>query len=289
MDVKGFAVGRRRVGDGEPCLIVAEVAQAHEGSEALAQTYIRAVEGAGADAVKFQCHLPEIESSPNVEWRIKPRVELDADRYPYWQRTAFDGYAWRRLAQAAADVGLEFLCSVFSPEGVDEMDEHVPAWKVASGQVTNTAALEAMAETGKPALISMGMCTWDETEACAAHFNDYALLQCTSLYPCPPEKLGLELISRLRRSTGRPVGLSDHSASIYAGLAAVARGADILEVHVKLSEHDLGLDASSSLTVTELATLVEGVRFIEKAMEPVDKEQMAEELGRMRELFMVAS
>jgi N-acetylneuraminate synthase len=113
-----------------------------------------------------------------------------------------------------------------------------------------------------------------------------AVLQCTTVYPTPPEKVGLNLIPVFRERYRCAVGLSDHSGTIYAGLAAAALGIDVLEVHVTLSREMFGPDVSSSVTTTELRQLVEGVRFIETMhAHPVDKDHLAEELASMRSTF----
>jgi N-acetylneuraminate synthase len=112
------------------------------------------------------------------------------------------------------------------------------------------------------------------------------VLQCTSAYPAAPEVLGLNLIDEFRARYGVPVGLSDHSGTIFPGLAAAALGIAVLEVHLTLSRQMFGPDVSSSLTPDELAQLVEGVRFIHRARShPVDKDAMAEELAPLRALF----
>lgn len=289
--MSGFSIGPKHVGDGAPCLIVAEVAQAHEGSLLLAHTYIDAIADAGADAVKFQCHIAEAESTPDEPWRVEPRWPQDASRYEYWRRMEFTPEQWWSLKAHADDRGLIFLCSPFSVEAVNLLDPLVPAWKVASGEITNGPLLEAIRATGKPMIASTGMSRWDEVHSLVEWWSrladaaGMALLQCTSEYPTPPERVGLGIMADYAWHR-RSCGLSDHSGTIWPSLAAVTLGASIVEVHVKLSPHDQGFDASSSITIEELAQLVTGVRFIEKAKQPVDKDAMARELAPMRALFM---
>lgn len=278
----GFDIGPKHVGDGAPCLIVGEVGMAHDGSLGMAHAYVDAIANAGADACKFQCHIAEAESTPDEPWRLVPTWPQDANRYEYWKRTEFTEEQWWSLASHAEDRGLIFLCSPFSVEAVKLLDPMVPAWKVASGEVTNDALWEAVATTEKPVLLSSGMSTKEEVKRAAWLLPCVCVMQCTSLYPCPPEKTGLNMLSRW----GRPVGLSDHSGTIYPGLAAVALGCDVLEVHVTLSREAFGFDVSSSITTQELRRLVEGVRFIEKAKQPVDKDALARELEPMRRIFM---
>jgi len=147
-----------------------------------------------------------------------------------------------------------------------------------------------MASTGLPMLLSTGMSAMDEIDAAVRRIREaglsLAVLQCTSAYPCPGEKVGLNLLSEFRRRWNCPVGLSDHSGTIYPGLAAATLGCDVLEVHVTLSRRMFGPDVSSSVTVEQLAQLVEGVRFIERMnRHPVDKDALAAELAPMKRLF----
>src|SRR5437667_12254227 len=121
-----------------------------------------------------------------------------------------------------------------------------------------------------------GMSPSEEVDAAIARIRvrrlPFAVLQCTSKYPCPPEQVGLNLLGFFRERYGCPVGLSDHSGSVYPGLAAVTLGAEVLEVHVTLSREMFGPDVAASGTTGELRQLVEGVRFIEgMQLHPVDK------------------
>jgi N-acetylneuraminate synthase len=155
--------------------------------------------------------------------------------------------------------------------------------------VTNTQLLERMGATGLPVLLSSGMSTLAELDAAVAMLRDsapYAVLQCTSAYPVAPERVGLNLLEEFRERYGCPVGLSDHSGTIFASLAAAALGAEILELHVTLSRAMFGPDVPASLTPGELASVVTGVRYIEKARaNPVAKDELAAELEPMRAMF----
>jgi N,N'-diacetyllegionaminate synthase len=283
----GFDIAGRHVGDGSPCLIVAEVGQAHEGSLGQAHAYIDAIAQAGADAVKFQCHIAEAESTPDEQWRVPPDWPQDESRYAYWKRMEFTQEQWWSLAAHAEQVGLIFLCSPFSVEAVRLLDPMVPAWKVSSGEIGNTALLAAILDTGKPVLWSTGMSTEDEVQATENWLDGEGvpnvLMHCTSKYPCPPESIDLSVI---KASEVGPVGLSDHSGTIWPALAAVTLDACVVEVHVCFSKQEFGFDVESSITIDDLARLVEGVRFIEKAKTPVDKDAMARELEPMRKLFL---
>jgi len=272
------------------CLIVAEVAQTHDGSLGIAHAFIEAIASAGADAVKFQTHIAAAESTLDEPWRVEFSPQ-DKARYDYWKRMEFTEEQWRGLKEHAEKRDLRFLSSPFSIEAVELLTRvGVAGWKVASGEVTNTAMLEHMAATGLPVLLSTGMSHLSEidvaVERVKAHDVPLAVLQCTSMYPCPPEKAGLNLIPFFRERYGCAVGLSDHSGTIYPGLAAAALGIQVLEVHVTLSREMFGPDVSSSITTSELRQLVQGIRFIEKMKaNPVDKDLMAKAMAALRATF----
>lgn len=272
-------------------MIVAEIAQAHDGSLGMAHAYIDAVARAGADAVKFQTHLAAAESSPAEPWRVKFSYQ-DATRYDYWKRMEFTEAQWAGLKDHATEMGLKFLSSPFSVEAVDLLTRiGVEAWKVASGEFNNGPMLERMLETRLPILLSTGMSRMTEIVAAVERIRARApaltVLQCTSEYPCPPEKVGLNLLQVFRRRFGCAVGLSDHSGTIFPGLAAVTLGIEVLEVHVTLSREMFGPDVKSSITTAELRQLTEGARFIERMrVRPVAKDEMAAELAPIRSMFL---
>jgi N-acetylneuraminate synthase len=271
-------------------VIIGEVAQAHDGSLGIAHAYIDAIANAGADAVKFQTHIAAAESTPDEPWRVK-FSQQDVSRYDYWKRMEFTEEQWCGLKRHANARGLEFLSSPFSCESVELlMRVGVAAWKVASGEVNNTLMFERMAATGLPILLSTGMSPLSEIDAAVEGIKAQGLpltvLQCTSVYPCPAEKVGLNLIPFFRERYGCGVGLSDHSGTIYPGLAAATMGISVLEVHVTLSREMFGPDVSASVTSMELRQLVEGVRFIERMRAShVDKNSILSEIHPLREVF----
>ena len=285
-----FSLGSRTVGSGHPCLIVAEVAQSHDGSLGFAHAFIDAIANAGADAVKFQTHIAAAESTPAEPWRVKFSPQ-DATRYDYWRRMEFAEEQWRGLKRHTEDRGLIFLSSPFSAEAVELLERvGMVAWKVASGEVSNAPLLERLLATGRPILLSSGMSPLAELDATVARAQavpvPIAVLQCTTAYPCPPERIGLNLLPIFRDRYGCPVGLSDHSGTIFAGLAAATLGCDVLEVHVTLSREMFGPDVPASVTTTELHQLVDGVRFVERLRaSPVDKDAAAGDAAAMRQLF----
>ncbi len=259
-------------------MIIAEIAQSHEGSLGIAHGYIDALAGTGVDAVKFQTHIARAESSEYEPFRVKFSYE-DATRYDYWKRMEFTPEQWAGLKQHCEDQGLEFISTPFSNAAVDLLERlGVKRYKIGSGEVNNHLMLEKIAWTGKPILLSSGMSSLKELDEAVALLRPYGnaltILQCTTAYPTLPEQWGLNVIPLLRERYQLPVGFSDHSGDIYACLAAATMGAEVLEFHAVFDKRMFGPDAPASLTMDQIAQLVRGVRQIEKAMSiPVDKNQ----------------
>ena len=274
-----------------PCAVIADVAQAHDGSLGTAHAFIDAVAGTGADAIKFQTHIAAAESTSAEPWR-KKFSRQDATRYDYWRRMEFTEEQWRGLRDHAAERGLLFLSSPFSMQAFELLDRiGVAAWKVASGEITNTPVLEAILGNRLPVILSTGMSPLHEVDAAVEMVRQsglpLAVLQCTSMYPCPAEQVGINVIGEFRQRYACAVGLSDHSAVIYPGLAAATMGIQVLEVHVTLSRRMFGPDVIASLTPEELSQLVAGVRYIERLRaHPVDKSSPPDAVAPLREIFM---
>jgi len=267
-----FMLADHRIGDDAPCFIVAEVGLAHDGSLGTAHAFIDVAARAGVDAIKFQTHIADAESSPDEPFRV-PFSRQDDSRMAYWARTAFDAGAWRGLAEHARDSRLIFLSSPFSLAAVDLLESiDGPAWKIASGEVSNLLLLDRIARTGRPVILSSGLSDDDELARSINRLRDadvdVALLRCTTAYPSPPEQIGLDLLPRWRERFDVPVGLSDHSGVVWHGVIAAANGAAIVEVHVTLSRDAFGPDVPASLTPEELTQLVQGIRFAERMRTP---------------------
>ena len=288
--VSSFKIAGRDIGANSPAFIVAEVAQAHDGSLGMAHAFIDAAAEAGADAVKFQTHLAAEESTLDEPFRVQ-FSEQDRTRFDYWRRMEFSHAQWQTLAAHAKERGLIFLSSAFSMAAVDLLKEiGVPAWKIGSGEFGATNLWEAMAATGLPILFSTGMASRAEIDQAVTLFRSsavpHALLQCTSAYPSPLEEVGLNVIDELKEQYRCPVGLSDHSGSVFPGLAAVARGADIVEVHAIFNRNMFGPDVGASLTFEELHMLCAMRDAVAKMdAHPVDKDRMAERLEATRAIF----
>jgi N-acetylneuraminate synthase len=242
-------------------LVIAEAGLLHDGSLGNAIRMAEVAAAMGVDAVKFQLHDSAAEM---VRDAPSPSHFQAESRYDYYRRTAFTDDQWRLLKERCEEAGIEFLCSAFSLEALERLEGlEVRRHKIPSGEVTNLALVRRAAETGKPLIISSGMSSTDELEAAisvAAETNDdITLFQCTSAYPCPPDRVGLNLIRELRERFRRPVGFSDHTVGPYAAHAAVA----------------LGADARFAAEPDDLRELVAGIRAIEEMIAaPADKDDL---------------
>jgi len=262
--------------------IIAEIAQAHDGSLGIAHSYIDALVGSGVNTIKFQMHIAESESSEFEQFRVNFSYE-DKTRYDYWDRMGFTLEQWQGLKLHCEDKNFRFLCSPFSMQAVDWLERlNVERYKIASGEMYNFPMLEKICKTGKPILLSSGMSSYADIMETIDFIHKYegvfdGIFQCTTAYPTPPEKYGLNVIQELKKILHCKVGLSDHSGEIYSALASVALGAEMLELHVVFDKSMFGPDAKSSLTIQEFKALSDGVSKISKALNhPVDKNQTEE-------------
>jgi N-acetylneuraminate synthase len=274
----------------EGCAVIAEVAQSHDGDLDAAHGYIDAIAGTGAHGVKFQTHIAAAESTAHEPWRVKFSAQ-DESRYDYWKRMEFSEEEWAALSAHATEKDLLFVSSPFSDAAVGLLERvGVDGWKIASGEAGTLPMLEKIAATGKPVLLSTGMSPWAEIDAAVEILRGgkgaLAVLQCTSVYPTPPEKTGLNVISELRRRYDCAVGLSDHSGTIYPALVAAAEGIEVLELHVTFDRDGAGPDVPASVTFEEMHQVMEGLRFVETARRhPLNKDAQASEMKELRAIF----
>ena len=288
--MKNIFIGDREVGKRQSCFLIAEIGQAHEGSLGIAHSYIDAVAESGVDAIKFQTHIAEAESTLQDQFRINFSYE-DANRFDYWKRMEFTEQQWVGIREHCDRVGIIFLSSAFSVEAVELLDKiGMPAWKVGSGEVSNPLILDAMLKTSKPILLSSGMSSWKELdesiEILSEKKADYAIFQCTSKYPTSLEDTGLNVFRKMKKKYDVPIGMSDHSGSTSVAYSSIANNADILEFHVVFNKQMFGPDTKSSLDFDQLSQVVKfrNDNFLIES-NPVDKDSMAKELSSIKALF----
>jgi N-acetylneuraminate synthase len=271
-------------------MFIAEIGQAHDGSVGILHSYIDALANTGIDAIKFQTHIAEAESSQFETFRI-PFSYVDKTRYDYWSRMQLTVGQWIEVKEHCHNVGLQFISSPFSCRAVDVLEEAgVDRYKIGSGEVTNLLMLEKIAATGKPVILSSGMSTLEELDAAVAIFKEkkveVAVLQCTTAYPTKPHEWGLHIINQLKNRYDIATGLSDHSGDIMACLAATALGGEILEFHVVFDKRMFGPDAKASLEIDEVERLVKGVKEIKASLQnDFCKNRLAEEMAGLKKLF----
>lgn len=259
--MQNLKINNFSIDDNSPCFIIAEVAQAHDGSFGFAHSFIDLVANTGANAIKFQTHIAREESTINEQFRVNFSYQ-DKTRYDYWKRMEFSPEQWQDLSDHAKSKGLIFLSSPFSVKAVDILEDiNIPAWKIGSGELRNYEMLEAIAKTNKPVLISSGMSDYSELKFCINFLKDLnpkvkiGLFQCTTEYPTDPKNIGLNVIKELKEKFAYPVGLSDHSGDIVPSIAAIALGANIIEVHICFDKYQFGPDSTSSLNRAQLLEL----------------------------------
>jgi N,N'-diacetyllegionaminate synthase len=256
--------------------IIGEIGQAHDGNIALAHAYIDALAGAGVDAIKFQLHMAEAESSLHEPFRV-PLPYRRETRMEYWKRMEFSMSEWLELKSHCEAVKVDFIVSPFSIQAVEMLEQiEVSAFKIGSAETDNLLMLTKIADCGKAIILSSGMSSLCELDVAIDYLRSrsclISLMQCTSSYPTKPQQWGINMIAELTSRYRLPVGFSDHSGDIFACLAAASAGAKLLEFHIVFDKRMPGPDTSSSLTVDEATLMINGVRQIEVARHnPVDK------------------
>tara|TARA_B110000211_G_scaffold225853_1_gene278664 strand:- start:8777 stop:9784 length:1008 start_codon:yes stop_codon:yes gene_type:complete len=271
--------------------IIAEIGNTHEGSLGLAKQFIKAAADCGVDAVKMQTHIFEAESLPCAP---NPPYFRDETRKEYFERTSFTLEQWKELKRYSQnDMKIDFFSSPFSLEAVDLLEKvGMDTYKIASGEVNNIPLLEKIAKTKKRVLLSSGMSSWSEIDEAVQTLQlngceDLTVLQCTSEYPCPPEQSGLNVLDELKlRYENIKIGYSDHTMGLAIPLAAVVKGATVIEKHFTLSQKMYGSDAMNSIEPKEFKRLVDEIRQIQIALSHnVDKDEKVRYLKDMKRTF----
>jgi pseudaminic acid synthase len=256
------------------CFVVAEVSANHIQNFNRALKMIRKAKECGADAVKFQAYTPDTLTLDvdNRYFRIKHPKWGGQTLYQLYQK-AYTPWSWfRKLKQAADDLGITFFATAFDQSAVDFLEGlRVPFHKIASFELTDLPLIEYAAKTKKPLILSTGMASLAEIQEAVkvaknAGAREVILLKCVSSYPAKPEEMNLRIIPDLAKRFHCPVGLSDHTLGIEISTAAVCLGARVIEKHFTLSKKIKGPDSFFSIEPQELKTLVKNIRTVEKAL-----------------------
>lgn len=269
--------------------IIAEIAQAHDGSLGIAHSYIDALARTGVNAIKFQTHIADAESSSFEKFRIQFSYKNES-RFDYWKRMEFSKQEWIGLKQHCEDLGLDFLSTPFSCEAVDLLESlNVKKYKISSGDVDNYLLIDKICSTGKEIIISSGMSDLNilsqTIERIKNSGNSLTVLQCKTEYPTKPANWGLNCIKVIKDKFGVKVGLSDHSGEIFSSLAAVTLGAEVIEFHVVFDKQLFGPDTLASLTLVQTEELVKGIRQIETSLDQSCNKEDDLKQSEMRNIF----
>ncbi len=275
--------------------IIAEIGSVHDGSFGNACKLIEAAAESGADIVKFQTHIANEETLINAP---SPSYFSVEDRFSYFERTSFSIDQWKKLKKVASDNNLSFLSSPFSIKAVDLLESiEIDAYKIASGEVTNLPLLEKIASTNKEIFLSTGMSNFEEIDQALKILKTnkpLTVMQCSSIYPCPPEKVGINVIEIMKSKyfDFAKIGFSDHTLGFAAGIAAVVKGAEVIEKHLTLSNRMYGSDAANAMEVEEFKFFVKMIRetsIIKNSI--IDKDDLTDyrEMKNIFEKSIVAS
>jgi N-acetylneuraminate synthase len=267
---KFIKMNSRKIGTDFPPFVIAEIGINHEGSMAKAKQMIRDAAKAGAECVKFQCHVVEDEMVP-VAKKIIPGHAKESI-WDIMKKCAFSEKQDRELKKYVESFGMIYLSTPFSRAGADQLRKMgVKAYKIGSGECNNYPLIEHIASFGKPVILSTGMNDLESIRKSVRILEKYkvpyAILNCTSMYPVPYDKVRLGAIGELEKSfPGAVVGLSDHSIGNYTCFGAVALGARILEKHYTSSKKWPGPDIALSIDPEELKDLVFGSKAVFQAL-----------------------
>ena len=269
-----ITIDGRQVGPGQPAFVIAEAGVNHNGDLERGLLLVDAASAAGADAVKFQTFKAEnivVNNAVKVGYQAR-NTDSRESQFEMLRNLELSREDHEHLMDRSVQRGICFLSSPFDAESIELLDElGVPAFKVPSGEIVNTAYLRAVAEKGRPLIVSTGMATLEEIEEAIqvieeTENRDVVLLHCTSDYPTAAEDVNLRAMASLRSTFGYPVGYSDHTVGSDVALAAVALGACVLEKHFTLSRDLPGPDHRASLEPEELKSMVASIRGVERAL-----------------------
>lgn len=279
-------INGRRIETGGPVYVIAELSANHHQNFDDAVRLIHAAKQSGADAVKLQTYTPGTItiSSDQPYFRIGGGTIWDGETLYDLYAKAYTPWEWQpKLKELAGTLGMDLFSTPFDSTAVDWLEAmRVPAYKIASFELTDLPLIRRVAATGKPVILSTGMATLSEIEeavaaARSAGVTGLALLKCTSAYPSPPDEMNLLTIPHLSQAYDVPVGISDHTLTVSVPVTAVTLGACIVEKHLTLSRAVPGPDSAFSLEPEEFKTMVEAVHNARRSIGAVRYGPTAEE------------
>ena len=268
--------------------IIAEAGVNHNGDINLAYQLVDAAKAAGVDCIKFQTFKSEnLVSHTAQKAEYQKAATGDSSQQDMLKQLELSFGEFVSLKEYCDRKGICFLSTPFDFESIEFLNSiEMPFWKIPSGEVTNYPYLVALAKTGKPVVMSTGMCEMQEIEDAIAVLrengaSDIKLLHCNTEYPTPYEDVNLRAMKTLRDAFGVEVGYSDHTKGIEVPIAAVSMGASVIEKHFTLDRNMEGPDHKASLEPQELKQMVDSIRHIEAALGSGDKKPSPSEKKNM--------
>ncbi len=263
-------IANREISAHHPPLVIAEIGINHGGDLEVAKSMVRMARDAGCEMVKHQTHFVEDEMTEEAKSIFPPNADVSI--WEVMQRCALSPDDEMALKAYTEELGMIYISTPFSRAAADFLDGiDVPAFKIGSGEADNLPLIRHIAGFGKPVIMSTGMQTIETLRASVDILDkagvDYALLECTNLYPSPPEIVSLKGVTELKKAFPKAVvGFSDHSIGPEMALASVALGASILERHFTDSRYRKGPDISCSMDPAELKFLIDRSKEIHTAL-----------------------
>ncbi|WP_043802908.1 pseudaminic acid synthase [Arenimonas malthae] len=288
--MNNYEIAGRRIGQGHPPYVIAEMSANHNGSIDTALRIIGEAHKAGADAVKIQTYRPDTITmdSDREEFRIRGGLWDGRTLYELYSEAHMPWDWHEALFKRARQLGITLFSSPFDRTAVDLLESlGAPAYKIASFEAVDLSLIRYVAATGKPMIISTGMADADEIDE-ALHAardggcHDVAILHCVSGYPAPAADYNLRTLPDMQSRFGVPVGLSDHTLDNTTAIASVALGACIIEKHFTLDRSGGGPDDSFSLEPAELAALCRAARTAWGSLGSVDYGRKSSEQGNVQ-------
>ena len=284
--------GNRKVGDGHPAYVIAEVGINHNGDLETAKKIIDAAVHAGADAVKFQKRTPEVSTPLDQQKQMRETPWGYITYLDYRLKVEFGMEQYRELDRYCREKKIDWMVSVWDEPSVDFMEKFdTPAYKIPSASLTDHHLLKYVRQTGRPLIISTGMSTMEQIHRGVSIIGEdnLVIMHCTSTYPCEPEELNLKMIGTLRNEfSNTPIGYSGHETGLVPSAVAVALGASSVERHITLDRAMWGSDQAASVEPNGFERLVKYIRVTEAALGDGVKRVYESEKGSMKKLRRVA-
>lgn len=285
-----ITIGNRKVGEGHPTYIVAEIGINHNGSIEIARSLIDVAAKTGVDAVKLQKRTPELCVPPDQQKHMRETPWGYIPYLDYRYKVEFGLNEYREIDTYSAEKNLPWFASVWDEPSVDFLQQFNPVcYKVPSASLTDKSLLRCARDTGKPVILSTGMSTMHQIEDAVKVLGEDNLLitHATSTYPCDPEELNLKMIRTLLDTFSCPVGYSGHEVGLIPTVVAVSMGACLVERHITLDRAMWGSDQAASVEPGGMERLVKYIRVTEQALGDGVKRVYDSEVPSMRKLRRV--